>query len=187
MSERPLTILGIAGSLRRASWHRGLIRAAADLAPAGVAVQPFDLAPIPMYNGDVEAAGYPDTVQALRRAIESADALLLASPEYNWSIPGVLKNAIDWASRGPGRLFRDKPVALLGASGGAFGTARVQLALRQTFTPLGAVMLPEPHLLIGGGAEKFDADGNLTDAETRDRVAAQVAALAAWARRVNPA
>jgi chromate reductase len=117
MDARPLTILGIAGSLRRASFNRGLIRAAVGLAPAGLAVTVYDLGAIPMYNGDVEALGDPEPVTAFKRAIAGADALLIATPEYNHCVPGMLKNAIDWASR-PARasVLTGKPVAIMGAS-----------------------------------------------------------------------
>src|SRR4026209_985314 len=130
-SEQSLSFVGIAGSLRRASINRGLIRAAVDGAPAGTSVVPYELADIPMFNADVEAGGDPPAVADFKRAIASADALLIATPEYNHCVPGVLKNAIDWASR-PAResVLTGKPVAIMGASTGRGGTARAQAHLR---------------------------------------------------------
>src|SRR5882672_4988864 len=129
-----LSVLGIAGSLRAASFNRSLLRAAQELAPAGMTITAFDLAPIPLYNADVEATGDPEPVAALKSAIRQADALLIATPEYNFGVPGVLKNAIDWASRPPrGSAMQGKPVAIMGATPGGWGTARSQMQLRQAF------------------------------------------------------
>jgi chromate reductase, NAD(P)H dehydrogenase (quinone) len=130
-SHGPLTFLGIAGSLRRGSYNRSLIRAAIELAPAGTTVIPYDLMDLPMYNGDVEAEGDPEAVAAFKHAINAADSLLIATPEYNHCVPGVLKNAIDWASR-PARssVLTGKPVAIMGATPGSGGTARAQAHLR---------------------------------------------------------
>src|SRR5438105_1890059 len=117
MTEVRFEVLGIAGSLRRASYNRGLIRAAREVAPQGMEISAFDLLPVPLYNGDVEAEGDPEPVRDLKERIRAADALLIAAPEYNYSIPGVLKNAIDWASRPPSdSALRHKPIALMGAS-----------------------------------------------------------------------
>lgn len=183
--SQPLRILGIAGSLRRGALNRGLIRAAAELAPPGVEIQTFDLAPIPLYDGDVEARGFPESVQALRESIRSSDAVLIATPEYNYSIPGVLKNAIDWASRPPDQPFADKPVALMGASPGGGGTTRAQHHLRQAFVFLDPRLLNRPELLIARAGERFDADGNLTDERTREHLRALLVALVAWVRRLS--
>src|SRR5205814_8833807 len=123
---------GIAGSLRTGSYNRALLRAAQELAPAGLELLTFDLAPIPLYDGDVEAQGDPEPVGALKTAIRDADALLIVTPEYNYGVPGVLKNAIDWASRPPGQSpLNGKPAALMGATPGMTGTARAQLQIRQ--------------------------------------------------------
>ncbi len=183
-----IQVLGIAGSLRRASYNRGLIRAAEQVVPEGVDFRTFDLLPIPLFNQDVEAEGDPAPVQELKARIGEADALLIAAPEYNYSIPGVLKNAIDWASRPPNSSsLRHKPIGLMGASPGGFGTARSQLALRQVFLFTKSLVLPEPELYVATAYQKFDQDGDLLDDETRRRVRALLEALIDWTRRVGSA
>lgn len=181
-----MRFLGLAGSLRRASYNRGLIRAAAELAPAGIVVDVFDLHDLPFYNQDVEDAGEPDSVVAFKRAIAGADALLVATPEYNHGVPGVLKNAIDWASRprvtSP---LRDRAVAVMGASPGQGSTARAQAQLREAFVFTGACVMPLPELLVGAAASHFDADGNLTDPAVRASLVAMVGALRTWTRRID--
>lgn len=183
----PLRIVGIAGSLRRASYNRGLIRAAVEVALDGMDVEVFDLAAIPLYNQDVEDAGEPASVAALKAAIHDADALLVATPEYNHGIPGVLKNALDWASRP--RLsspLRDKPVAVMGATTGRGSTARAQAQLREAFVFTGACVMPQPELLVGSAASRFDSDGNLVDDEIRDALRALLDGLAGWTVRLGP-
>lgn len=184
-TRRPLSILGIAGSLRRASYNRGLIRAAVDIAPDGTNVIPYDLANLPLYNADVEADGDPPAVASFKAAIAEADALLIASPEYNHCVPGVLKNAIDWASR-PARqsVLTDKPVAIMGASTGRGATARAQAHLRDGLAYTNGLVLPLPEVLVDLAREKFDEEGTLTDDETRQAVRDLVVALAGWTRRV---
>lgn len=184
-STGPMTILGIAGSLRRASFNRGLIRAAVEVAPQGTVVLPFDLADLPLFNADVEAEGDPAPVAALKAAIAGADAIVIASPEYNRCVPGVLKNAIDWASR-PARasVLTGKPVAIMGASPGRGGTARAQAHLRDGLAYTNGYVLPLPEVLVPLAAEKFDADGNLVDPETRTEVRDLLVALASWTRRL---
>jgi chromate reductase len=181
-----MRILGFAGSLRRASYNRGLIRAAAELAPRGIIVDVFDLVDIPLYNQDVEDAGEPSSVVAFKRAIAEADALLVATPEYNHGVPGVLKNALDWASRprvtSP---LRDQPVAVMGASPGHGSTARAQAQLRDAFVFTGACVMPQPELLIGTAGQHFDDDGNLTDPELRAALIEVVEALRGWALRID--
>ena len=181
-----LTFVGIAGSLRRASYNRGLIWAATEVSPAGTRVVPYDLADIPMYNGDVEAKGDPPPVAAFKRAIAAADALVIATPEYNHCVPGVLKNAIDWASR-PARqsVLTDKPVAIMGASTGRGGTARAQAHLRDGLAYTNGLVLPLPEVLVGLAGEKFNDDGNLVDGGTRDEVRDLLVSLAAWTRRLQ--
>jgi chromate reductase len=184
-SERTLSILGIAGSLRSASYNRGLIRAAVDVAPARLRVVAYDLAEIPMFNADVEAAGDPPAVVDFKRAISDADALLIATPEYNHCVPGVLKNAIDWASRPPrGSVLSGKPVAVMGASSGRGATARAQAHLRDGLAYTNGFVLPLPEVLIDFAADKFDADGNLTDDETMAEVRDLLVSLATWTRRL---
>lgn len=181
-----MKILGFAGSLRRASYNRGLIRAAVELAPAGSAIMAFDLSDIPLYNQDVEDAGEPAAVVAFKAAIADADALLVATPEYNHGVPGVLKNALDWASRPRATSpLRDKAVAVMGASPGRGQTARAQAQLRDAFVFTGACVMPLPELMVGAAASHFDADGNLTDPEIRGLVVGLVEALGRWTDRID--
>ena len=181
-----MKFVGFAGSLRRASYNRGLIRAAVDLAPTGTSVEAFDLGDLPLYNQDVEDSGEPAAVAAFKRAIAQADGLLVATPEYNHGVPGVLKNALDWASRprvtSP---LRDKAVAIMGASPGRGSTARAQAQLRDAFVFTGACVMPLPELLVGGAGALFDDDGNLTDPELRASLAELIEALRAWTRRID--
>ena len=182
----PLRFLGIAGSLRRASYNRGLLRAAIDAAPAGVRVTVFDLADLPIFNADVEAEGDPAPVSEFKSEIAAADALLIATPEYNHCVPGVLKNAIDWASRPARRsVLADKPVAIMGASTGRGGTARAQAHLRDGLAYTNGLVLALPEVLVGEARVKFDAEGNLHDDDTRSEVRDLLVSLAAWTRRLQ--
>jgi chromate reductase len=182
----PLRFLGIAGSLRRASYNRGLLRAAIDAAPAGVTVTAFDLADLPIFNADVEADGDPAPVSAFKDAIAAADALLIATPEYNHCVPGVLKNAIDWASRPARRsVLADKPVAIMGASTGRGGTARAQAHLRDGLAYTNGLVLALPEVLVGEAGIKFDAEGNLQDDDTLAEIRDLLVSLAAWTRRLQ--
>ena len=178
-------ILGISGSLRRSSFNSAGLRAAAELAPAGMSIEIHEIGDLPLYNDDVRAAGFPAPVAALRAKIKAADGLLFATPEYNYSTSGVLKNAIDWASRPPEQPFDGKPVAIMGASPGALGSARAQYQLRQCFIFLNAHILNRPEVMIGGSGAKFDAEGKLTDAPTRDFLAAMLVAFKAWTLRMR--
>jgi len=181
-----IKILGFAGSLRRASYNRGLIRAAAVSAPPGTTLEVYDLADIPLYNQDVEDAGEPASVMAFKRALASADALLIATPEYNHGMPGVLKNALDWASRPRASSpLHDKPIAVAGASPGRGSTARAQAQLREAAVFTGACVMPLPELLIASAATHFDHEGNLVDPETRADLVQLVAALRAWTIRLR--
>ena len=187
-SEGPLVVCGIAGSLRQASYNRALLRAAQEIAPEGMEVRIFDrMAEIPLFNEDVEARGDPESVQALKRAIGEADALLIATPEYNHGVPGVMKNAIDWASRPPrGSVLAGKPTAIFGASPGVTGTARAQSQLRQAFVFTQTPALLQPEILVYRAHEKFDAEGRLTDERTREFVGKLLRELADWTRRLRP-
>jgi chromate reductase, NAD(P)H dehydrogenase (quinone) len=182
MAER-MNVLGFAGSLRQKSFNRSALRAAVELAPEGMAIETFDLAPIPVYNEDVKERGFPPPVQELREKIRAADALLIVTPEYNYSIPGVLKNAIDWASRPPDQPFDGKPIAIMGASPGRLGTARAQYHLRQCFVFLNAYIMNRPEVMIAGAPQMFDDELRLTDAGTRDMVGKLLQSLAEWTRR----
>jgi chromate reductase len=180
----PLRILGIAGSLRQGSYNRALLRAARETAPAGMTIDVFDLAPVPLYNADVEAKGDPEGVAALKAAIRDAHGVLMATPEYNHGVPAVMKNAVDWASRPPkGAVLGGKPVAIIGASPGITGSARGQSQLRQAFEFTNSYCMPQPELLVFRAHEKFDAAGALTDAPTRQFLESFLVAFAAWTRR----
>ncbi len=183
-----IRVLGIPGSLRSGSLNRALIRAAAELAPAGMEIQLFDgLATVPPYNADVEAQGDPGPVTALKAAIGDADALLISTPEYNAGLPGVLKNAVDWASRPPGKsVLNGKPAALMGATPGGLGTARAQQQLRQSFVFTETYALLRPEMYVSRAHEKFDASGRLTDEPTRQQLQRLLQALAEWTVRLVP-
>lgn len=184
-SSDMVRILGIAGSLRQGSFNRATLRTAQELAPEGMHIDAFDIAPIPLYNEDVRQQGFPSPVEDLRARIKAADGLLFVTPEYNYSIPGVLKNAIDWASRPPEQPFQGKPIAIMGASGGGFGTARAQYHLRQCFVFLDGLVLNRPEVMIPAAQNKFDAAGKLIDQPTRDFIAVHLAALKAWVLRLR--
>ena len=184
-ARAPLHVLAFAGSLRAASYNKMLLRAAQELAPAGMHIETYDISGIPLYNEDVEAAGVPPAVEAFRAAIAAGDALLIAVPEYNHGVPGVLKNAIDWASRPPrSSPLSGKPTALLGASPGQTGTARAQTQLRASFVFTNTPVLPQPEVLVFRAHEKFDADGRLTDDGTRLFIGKLLVALADWTARL---
>ncbi len=176
--------LGISGSLRRQSLNTAALRACTQLLPPGVTMALADISAIPLYNEEIREQGLPAAVQTFREQILKADAILIATPEYNYSIPGVLKNAIDWASRPPSQPFEGKPIALISASPGGFGGARAQYHLRQVFIYLNGLMLNRPEAMISAAHTKFDAQGNLTDSAAADQLKALLAALADWARLV---
>ena len=166
-----MKIIAISGALRKASTNTGLLRALADLAPAGITIDISTLHGIPLYDGDVEAAsGKPSSVAALDQKIRVADAVVIATPEYNFSVPGVLKNATDWLSRG-GSPFRWKKLGIIGAAAGPLGTGRAQYHLRQNLQALEAIVMPKPEFFAGSNESKFDADGNLTDENSRQHLA----------------
>lgn len=164
--------------------NRALLRAAVKLAPAGLAIDMFDLNDVPLYNGDVEAAGDPPGVAAFKDAIRAADAVLFVTPEYNHGVPGVMKNAVDWASR-PARnaALNGKPVGIIGASPGQTGTARGQSQLRQAFEFTNSYCMPQPEVLVFRANEKFDPQGELTDAKTAEFLGKYLEALRDWTLR----
>jgi chromate reductase len=163
----PLTILGIAGSLRAGSFNRLALRAAQELAPEGATIETFDIKGLPGFSQDDEA-NPPAQVVELKQKIKNADAILLVTPEYNYSVPGVLKNAIDWASRPYGdSAWTKKPVAIMGASVGTLGTARAQYHLRQMFVFLNMYAVNQPEVMISAAHKRFDEQGNLTDETTK--------------------
>lgn len=172
-----MKILGISGSLRKDSLNTAALRAAQQLVPTGSTLEIFSLAEIPIYNEDLREKGYPAPVQKFRDAIKAADAVLIACPEYNYSFSGVLKNAIDWASRPPEQPFDGKKIALMGASPGMLGTARAQYQLRQVFIFMNGKILNRPEVFIAAADKKFDDKGNLTDEKTHEVIGKLLTAL----------
>jgi chromate reductase len=181
---RTVSVLGICGSLRKGSFNRAALRAAIAVRPPEMTVTVADISQIPLYDEDVRAQGFPPPVETLRAQIKAADALLFACPEYNYSMSGVLKNAIDWASRPPDQPFAGKPAAIIGAAAGMAGSARAQGDLRRSMVFLDMHPLNKPEILIGQAQTKFDGDGNLTDEVARNLLRDLMANLAAWARRL---
>ena len=180
----PFQVVGVAGSLRQGSFNRALLRAAQQLAPVAVQIRIYDLSEIPLFNEDVERAGIPSAVARLRAAVAEADGFLVATPEYNHGVPGVMKNAFDWLSRPPGKsVLNGKPAAIVGASPGITGAARAQSQLRQSFVFTNTPVLPQPEVLVGRAHEKFDSDGRLTDDTTRKFLLLLLEEFAHWIGR----
>lgn len=189
-SEEPkmLRVAGLAGSLRQGSYNRALLRAARDLAPGGMQIVIHSLTEVPLYNGDVEAAGLPHAVVALRRAVEEADGLLIVTPEYNHGVPAVTKNAVDWLSRPPKPHPLDgKPATVAGATPGRLGTARSQSQLRQSLGATNTLVMPQPQMMVAGAGDIFDDDLRLEDEDTREHLASFLEAFGDWIRRLRPA
>ena len=179
-----MRIVAIAGSLRKGSYNRSLLFNIGELLPEGVAIEIQPIADVPLFNEDDEVKGTPEAVGRLRDAVKAADGLLVATPEYNAGVPGVLKNTIDWLSRPPGKsVLTGKPIAVLGASPGVLGTARAQVHLRAAFEFNAAPVMPSPQVFIGQARDKFDADGRLTDEKTRAFLRKFLEAYAVWVRR----
>jgi chromate reductase len=184
MSEQ-ITILGFAGSLRKGSYNKAILRAALELAPESVKLEIFDLEGIPPYNQDLDN-DMPEKVKEFKRKIKAADAILIATPEYNYSIPGVLKNAIDWASRPYGdNSFEGKPVAIMSASPGMLGGSRAQYHLRQTFIFLDMYPVNRPEVMVPQAQDKIDANGKVTDEKTRQKIKELLESLVAWTIRLK--
>jgi chromate reductase len=180
-----INILGIAGSLRQSSYNRGLLRAAVELAPADSKIEVFELDDLPGFNQDLEQSP-PPRVAEFKRKIRDADAILFVTPEYNYSVPGVLKNAIDWASRPYGdNAWNGKPAAIMGASIGGIATARAQYHLRQMMVFLNMFPVNQPEVMIGNSSDKFDEQGNLTDETTKDFMRQLLHNLVDWTRRLG--
>jgi chromate reductase, NAD(P)H dehydrogenase (quinone) len=187
VDNNPFRILAFAGSLRQGSYNRGLLRAAEELAPEWVEVEFFDIGTLPHFNEDLEAAGDPEPVRRFKEAIRNANAVLIATPEYNGAVPGVLANAIDWASRPTGRsVLRNKPVAVMGAVLGKSGSMNAQAALRGVLSRIGAVVVPDPQVLVPRASRLFDEQVNLRDEATREEIRQLVEAVAHWCQRVQP-
>ncbi|QBD81975.1 NAD(P)H-dependent oxidoreductase [Ktedonosporobacter rubrisoli] len=180
---KTIHIAGIVGSLRQKSYNKWALQAAAHELPAGAELEIISIADLPMYNQDLEEAGDPAVVQAFKEKLREADAVLIATPEYNYSVPGVLKNALDWASRPTGKsVLTGKPVAIMGASYGPYGTVRAQMSLRQSLGYINAFSLNKPDVFITYADQKFAADGDLRDVKTREQIRALLEALVEWTR-----
>ena len=185
--NQPIRILGIAGSLRRKSYNRAALRAAQQLAPEDAVIDIFELDGIPVFSEDDERQP-PVKIVELKKRIREADAILFVTPEYNYSIPGGLKNAIDWASRPYGdNAWNGKPVAVMGASLGMLGTARAQYHLRQVFVFLNMLAINQPEVMIANAGQNFDAEGNLTNETTKNQMRQLLANLVGWTRGLQKA
>ena len=185
--DRTVNILGFAGSLRKGSYNKALLRAALEVVPKGARLEIFDLDGIPPFNQDLE--NQPSKkVKEFKAKIKAADAILIATPEYNYSIPGVLKNAIDCASRPYGdNAFEHKPVAIMGASIGMTGSARAQYHLRQCFVFLTCFALNQPEVIVPFANEKIDKEGKVTDQKTRKNIKELLESLVEWTNRLKGA
>src|SRR5580704_1381847 len=170
-----MKVLAMVGSLRKGSYNKLAFRAAMEIESA-------EIGDLPLYNDDVREAGYPPPVQRLREQVRAADALLFVTPEYNYSVPGVLKNAIDWCSRPPDQPLDGKPAAIMGASTGKLGTARAQYHLRQICVFVNVLPLNRPEVMLAGAPKLFDADGRLNDEPTRKFIGDLLLSLEAWTK-----
>jgi len=183
---RVVQILGIAGSLRRDSFNRRLLAVAAARAPGDLSISVYgELGSVPLFNEDLEADGGPEPVTRLRAAIVRSDALLIATPEYNQSLPGVVKNLVDWLSRGEPEVLAGKPVGIFGVTAGPWGTRLAQAALRQTLTACGALIMPQPQLYLADAGNAFDAEGRLADERVGARLDGFLGKLKEWSRRTD--
>jgi chromate reductase len=180
-----MEILGICGSLRKASLNMAALRACLELVPQGMTLRITSIADLPIFNQDVFDAGMPEPAKRLRAEIVEADGVLIASPEYNFSVTAALKNAIDWASRPPNQSWQDKPVAIFSVTPGPLGGARVQYDLRRILGQIWAHVLPRPEVFIGAGPTKFDAQGKLTDETTRKFLTDLLAGFKPWVERMR--
>src|SRR5262245_27555663 len=179
-----LKVLGISGSLRKASLNTAALRTCAELLPAGMSLEIAAYPDLPMFNQDVLDAGMPEPVKRIRDAITRADGLLIVSPEYNFSVPAPLKNLIDWGSRAPNQVFQDKPVAVFSCATGPVGGTRMQYDLRKMLTQLWGHVMPRPEVFVTGAASKFQ-DGKLTDETSRKFVAELLAGFKVWIERMQ--
>ena len=185
-APRRLQILGIAGSLRRDSYNRRLLEAAAARAPGDLSISVYgELGSVPLFNEDLETDGGPKSVKRLRAVIARSDALLIATPEYNQSLPGVLKNLVDWLSRDEPEVLEGKPVGILGITAGPWGTRLAQAALRQTLTACGALIMPQPQFYLADASTVFDAEGRLADERVGARLDGFLGKLKQWSRRTD--
>jgi chromate reductase len=183
--DKPITILGFAGSLRKNSYNKALLRVAMELVPKSAKLEIFDLEGIPPFNQDLESR-MPEKVKGFKAKIKRADAILIATPEHNYSIPGILKNAIDWASRPLGdNSFEGKPVAIMSASPGTLGGARAQYHLRQVLVSLNMHAINRPEVIVASVDEKIDEKGNLVDEKTRKKIRQLLENLVDWTKKLE--
>jgi chromate reductase len=183
--DKKISIFGFAGSLRKGSYNKAILRAAVELVPKDAELETFDLEGIPPFNQDLES-NPPERVKEFKKKIKAAGAILIASPEANYTIPGVLKNAMDWASRPYGdNAFDGKPVAIMGASIGMLGTARAQYHLRQSFVWLNMYPINQPEVMVPFAQEKIDQNGRVTDQKTREKIKELLESLVIWARKLK--
>ncbi len=183
--DKPIKILGIAGSLRQGSYNKAALRAAVELVPKDAVLEIVEIGNLPLFNADLEA-NFPLAAKEFKEKVRAADAILFVTPEYNYSTSGVLKNAIDWASRPFGdSAWEGKPAAIMGAAIGPMGTIRAQMQLREMFVYLNIFPLNHPQVLIGDAKKKFDEEGNLIDEVTKERIQEMLKALVDWTRRLQ--
>ncbi len=182
-----IKVLGVCGSLRKASLSMAALRACKELAPAGMSISMASIGEIPMYNQDIFDAGIPQPAKRFYDEVAAADGVLIATPEYNFSLPPVLKNAIDWVSKMPNQPFNNKPIAVFSASQGPLGGARVQYDLRKILVQLWGLVLPRPEVFIGAAQTKFDAQGKLTDEATRKFLIELTGGFKTWIERMRAA
>lgn len=180
-----LKVLGICGSLRKASFNMAALRACGELMPPGMSLRIADIGDLPIFNQDVFDAGLPEPVKRFRAQVAEADGVLIASPEYNFSLTAALKNAIDWGSRPPNQVFQDKPIAVFSASPGPMGGARVQYDLRRILGQIWGHVLPRPEVFIGSAPTKFDAQGKLIDETTRKFLVDLLQGFKTWILRMQ--
>jgi chromate reductase len=183
--DKKISIFGFAGSLRKGSYNKAILRAAVELVPKEAQLETFDLEGIPPFNQDLENDP-PERVKEFKKKIKAADAILIASPEANYTIPGVLTNAMNWASRPYGdNAFDGKPVAVMGASIGMLGTARAQYHLRQSFVWLNMYPMNPPEVMVPFAQDKIDANGRVTDAKTKEKIKELLESLVTWTRKLQ--
>ncbi|MDA0988670.1 MAG: NAD(P)H-dependent oxidoreductase [Chloroflexi bacterium] len=189
MANNPLKVVAFAGSLRKQSLNRMLLQSAISLAPDGMVIEELDIHDIPLFNGDVESVGTPQSVTDFKESIAAADGLLIVTPEYNWGIPAVTKNLIDWASRrntAPGNVLLNKPVSIMAIAGGTRGTgALVRSQVRDVIVFPSAIPMPSGDVGLSGGLSNFDDEGNLVNEVARTQVEQNLAAFADWIQRVS--
>lgn len=183
--EKKYKIIAFAGSLRKNSYNKFLLNNIKKLAPAQIEIEIFDIKDIPLYNEDVEKQGFPESVKELKEKISDSDGIIIATPEYNYSYSGVLKNTIDWISRPPEQPLDGKPLAIVGASMGPAGTIRAQLHLRQALIYLNPIILNKPEILVSSAHQKFDSEGNLIDEETKKFILMFLDSFLNWIKKLN--